>query len=462
MEYTKIFAGRQITAEDILARRSRRAAEQKEMLRTGGKALISFCLNIPGDIKQFPMAEDAFGAGREGLMALLPPGSLLEEKLVLEDTGTEGLFLVDADPVQIKRLTVDLEEYHPLGRLFDIDVITPEGEILSRRAFGLPARKCLLCGQEARICGRSRAHSIEELRRHIAGMLDDYFRRQAADRVSSCAARALLYEVSATPKPGLVDRNNSGSHRDMDYFTFLDSSSVLVYHFREMYCMGWEQAELPAEELFQRLRYQGRQAEREMFRATGGVNTHKGLVFSMAVLCGALGKAHAGAGHPVSLEEVRTLCREIGECALQDFEQEGKIPETAGTRIYRKLGIGGARAEAAAGFPAAAEVGLPVLRRWCSTGMTVNDAAVRTLLSLIAEVPDTNMIHRGGLAEAEYRREQAGKLLPKLTPEKGIGLLADLDREYIQKNLSPGGSADLLALTLFLKFLEDDRMLECM
>ncbi len=104
----------------------------------------------------------------------------------------------------------------------------------------------------------------------------------------------LLYEVSTTPKPGLVDRNNSGSHSDMDFFTFLDSSASLIPWFREFFCLGWDHSSESDGQIFERLRYAGQRAETAMFSATGGINTHKGLVFASAILCGALGKVHSG------------------------------------------------------------------------------------------------------------------------------------------------------------------------
>ena len=126
-DYRKILTGPGIVLEQMLERRSKRAEEQQALLQEGGKALVSFCLNIPGDVKQFPLAKEAYLEGREALLALFPAETLRKETCCMEDTGNEGMFLLDADPVSIKRKTVELETYHPLGRLFDIDVLTPDG-----------------------------------------------------------------------------------------------------------------------------------------------------------------------------------------------------------------------------------------------------------------------------------------------------------------------------------------------
>ena len=158
---------------------------------------------------------------------------------------------------------------------FDIDVLGPDSVPLSRSVLGLPPRSCLICGENAKVCARNRTHSMELVRWRTAQILNDYFKEQSADQAAAAAVRALLYEVSATPKPGLVDRNNSGSHQDMDFFTFVDSSSALIPWFRDFFSIGWEHGDETGDRLFERLRFAGQNAEAKMFSATGGVNTHK-------------------------------------------------------------------------------------------------------------------------------------------------------------------------------------------
>ena len=452
MDVDRIFDGSPVTLEDVLQCRSDRARRQRELLTQGFPCLISFTLNIPGPVKQFSMARMAFQEGLNELHRELS-GHIVHQVLTDADTGSEALLCVERPPQQVKARTAALEEYHPLGRLFDMDVLDAQGESLSRVSLGHPRRRCLLCGQDAKVCARSRAHSPESIRLAVAQLLDGYFRDQAADGCAACATRALLYEVSTTPKPGLVDRLNSGSHRDMDFFTFLDSSAALSPWFREMFCLGWNSAGRPAEELFRQLRFSGQQAEQAMYTATGGVNTHKGLIFSLGILCGALGAAHSGRPIPVPMEQVLQLCRELGQCSLSDFSS-APAQETSGLRCFHAHQITGARGQAAQGFPAAVEIGLPSLRKWTARGLSLNDAGAMTLAALLAETEDTNMIHRGGLARAEKCRKDMDKLIPQLTADNVYHLLSQLDRQYIEANLSPGGCADLLALSFFLFFLE--------
>lgn len=501
MKLETIITGTPITLGEILEARSRRAEKQKELLNRGGSCLISFSLNIPGEIKQFPLASAAYHEGLAEIRKRLPDERLLFFEEYEENTGSEAFFLLSADSAEIKGTMAALEESHPLGRLFDIDVLGPDGLSLSRTALGLPPRTCLICGGNAKACARSQAHSMELILWRTAQLLNDYFRNKTADQAASCAVRALLYEVSSTPKPGLVDRDNSGSHRDMDFFTFLDSSAALIPWFRDFFCIGWDHFDEPDEVLFSRLRFSGREAEAGMFQATNGVNTHKGLVFSFAVLCAALGKVHAGhhglggeAGRPAAetkgaaaeagkladgagntaagaqiLPPVLNICRRLGTCSLKDFAASatagnvpataGKMPATAGEVCHAAYGIRGARGEAAEGFPSAVTLGLPALKKWLQKGFSLNDAAVLTLLSLLSSVDDTNMIHRGGQELALECKKGAGRLLSEITKDNFKEKLKSLDAFYIRENLSPGGCADLLAVSLMLYFLESGGLL---
>ena len=276
MDVDAIFSGPAVTLEQVLDSRSRRAERQRATLADGAVCRVSFTLNIPGNIKRFPLARAAVAEGRGLLRTAFGP-AVLKEETVDGPTGSEALLALDADPAEIKRKTVAMEDGHPLGRLFDMDVLDTYGLSLSRTDLGAAQRACLVCGRSAKICGRSRAHSIGELRIYIGQLLEDYFKKKYADECQSAALRAMLSEVSTTPKPGLVDRNNSGSHPDMDFFTFVDSAAALAPHFRRMFLAGWGYASEDPADLFTRLRRLGQDAESAMFAATRGVNTHKAL-----------------------------------------------------------------------------------------------------------------------------------------------------------------------------------------
>lgn len=450
MDRAEVFSAPAVSMQQMLLRREQRAQEQRAMLEeTRCAALVSFTLNIPGPVKQSPALQRAFEAGKEQL-SLLFAGHILKTHTTRAVTGSELLLALDLAPETVKSRLVQLENSHPIGRLFDMDVLDREGAPLSRTALSAPRWRCLVCGQDAKLCARSAAHSPEALQSRIASLLDGYFRDRAADQFASCACRALLYEVSVTPKPGLVDRHNAGSHTDMDFFSFLDSAAALTPHLRDMFRTGWDLARENIARLFGALRLVGLQAEDAMLRATGGVNTHRGIIFSLAVLGGAYGRASAlSGGDGPALADVLSFCRALGSCALAELPS---LPvSTNGERCYRAYGSDGVRGEAARGFPSVTALGLPSLRRALADGRSINDAAALALLALIGGVEDTNMIHRGGYEAARARREEARALSAAGAP---IDTLDDLDRQYIAENLSPGGCADLLALSLLLHFLD--------
>lgn len=497
MKLQDIISGTPASQEDLTRAAACRQEKQTRLLnQTDAGCLICFTLNIPGPIKSFSLALNAFDEGLSEILSCLSADSLLHFEQSKAVTGPEAyLLLRQAQDTastcrQLKTQMASIEEHHPLGRLFNIDVFGTDGQRLSRSELGLPPRSCLICGEPAVSCIQGKQHSKELLSWRTAQLFNDYFRNEAADLAASCAVRALLYEVSSTPKPGLVDRNNSGSHKDMDFFTFLDSSAALIPWFRDFFCMGWDHAEEPDALLFSRLRFAGQKAEQQMFFATGGVNTHKGLIFSFAILCAALGRVHTSHVRPLPAHTVIDSCRRLGACSLADFQAKkillpeqsknriaGKntpvpvqgrngiaskntpVPaQTAGERCHEHYGISGARGEVAGGFPSARRLGLPELKRRLSEGYSLNDAAVLALLSMISAVDDTNMIHRGGYQAAQDSKKEARRLLLTLTKENYKKAMEALDADYIKKNLSPGGCADLLAVSLMLCFLEQSGM----
>lgn len=457
MNLNNVITGSPVTSVELRAARDRRVLKKWELLTPGGEiCLVEFSLNIAGAVKTFPFARAAFREEVRELSDRLSRFSVLKTEVYEKNTGDCAFFLLKSQAIQVKKFLVSVEESHPLGRLFNLDVCGPDGISVKRHDLGLLPRTCLVCGEDAHVCAEKKSHSMELIQWQTAKLFLEFFRDRAADQAASAAVRGLLYEVSTTPKPGLVDRNNSGSHRDMNFFTFLDSSASLIPWFREFFCLGWDHSSEPNGQIFERLRYAGQRAETAMFSATGGINTHKGLVFASAILCGALGKVHAGRELPLPFTDVLQECRRLGKCSLSDLHRPPNVQPplpTNGERIFTAYGIRGARGEAAAGFPSAVQIGLPALRKWLSAGFSLNDSAAMALLTLISEVDDTNMVHRGGPELAKKRKEQAKILLSAVTKENFKETLYTLDHQYMTENLSPGGCADLLAVSLMFHFL---------
>ncbi len=277
-----------------------------------------------------------------------------------------------------------------------------------------------------------------------------------AKKIEMLAVQSLLYEVAATPKPGLVDSANTGAHTDMDIFTFLRSATAIGAAFSQCFMAGTEhRGALP--ELLPKLRRIGIAAEREMFDATGGVNTHKGILFSMGVLCGAAGVQCRK--EPETPLRAETLCDRVTEITaelMSDFKDlTGKENLTYGEKLYLKHGITGIRGEVAAGFPTVRRISLPVIREHWGNADT-NTLMVEILLRLMAHSEDSNILGRHDPSMLSVVQDKAREIVGNggAFTEEGLAAIEAFDAWCIRERVSPGGSADMLAITIFLQMLE--------
>ncbi|MCG8501823.1 MAG: triphosphoribosyl-dephospho-CoA synthase CitG [Firmicutes bacterium] len=281
------------------------------------------------------------------------------------------------------------------------------------------------------------------------------------ESLSEYAVKALLYEVSATPKPGLVDRCNAGAHKDMDFFTFMSSSAVLAHYFYKCAQKGVAFEGQDSSMLLHQLRSIGIKAERKMYQATNGVNTHKGLIFSLGIICAAA--ANCFSRHRQVQIPIEEICRQVAQMAKGIAERELKKTgeeknPTYGEKLYKKYGIKGIRGEVENGFLTVRKRALPVfldLIKFSKRGM--NDILVQVLLHLMSVSEDTNIIGRHDLNTLSYVKESAAYALSRggMFTEEGRACLRGMDAVFIRKNISPGGSADLLAVTIMFYFLSE-------
>lgn len=168
----------EITLEHLLEAREQRAAHQKELIKEFRLPLVSFTVNIPGANKKTRDSSSIFREGCNVLKEKLKETccSLEFNEIKDPDTGYEGYFVVKTGEWTLKALMLEIENGHPLGRLFDLDVIGRDGKSISREYFGISKRKCLLCEEDAHSCGRSRRHSTEALIHKIEMMVDSFLR----------------------------------------------------------------------------------------------------------------------------------------------------------------------------------------------------------------------------------------------------------------------------------------------
>ena len=427
---------------DILSARDERAEKQRSMLAKYSRPLISFTMNIAGSIKLDEEILRAYREGKKLIENVLDKNRVpvldMWEKIAF--TGCECIWTVDADAEIIKARMQMIEDAEEIGRLFDIDVIDTNGYKIERKS----ARKCLICDQDVHICARSRRHSAEELFARAKEIIHRYFEEEFIERTAQSAQKALLNEALTTPKPGLVDCENKGAHDDMDIFSFAASACALKEYFKKSVRIGMDMKDVDACERFRRLQYEGIKAEEEMLLASSGANTHKGALFSMGILCCAAGMAGENAG-------VDELLACAAETAAPSLEMLKNMPEnqvrTGGERQYFASGYTGARGEAALGFPTAKNTALPAFKKAISEGKSLNDAGLYALCALMAEVCDSNILRRAGEETLEEVRCMAQKALGNGAEKETLRQMNDI---FVSKHISPGGSADLLALTYFL------------
>ena len=441
---------REVTLAEVLDARDRRAQAQRILSERYGHPLVSFTMNIPGPVKDSPLIRRGFAEGLRLLGQALERAEIetVSPQTVRAVTGNEYLCAVRGDAREIKQLCTRIEDASPLGRLFDMDVIAPDGRKLERGE----ERRCLVCGAAGRGCASRRVHSLEELSAAVTKLLRQGLLASDAERVDALASMALLDEVYTTPKPGLVDRNNNGSHRDMDPGTFRQSAEALRGYWKGCFLTGAETADASPEAAFAGLKDLGLQAENAMFRATGGVNTHKGAIFTLGTLCGAIGRLWTAEAPCRAFGRICSTAAQLCSSSVEaDFTalDRGRAPLTAGERLYLSSGLKGIRGELAAGLPSLLETALTRLEEGLARGLSRNDAGVAALLHLIALGQDSNMIKRGGAKLASAVSEDLRAALVR-EPFQPLSCAEELDRDFIRQNLSPGGCADLLAAAYFL------------
>jgi len=269
-----------------------------------------------------------------------------------------------------------------------------------------------------------------------------------ARRIAVCAIRSLHAELALYPKPGLVSLRDRGAHTDMDAATFLRSMTALRRYFADIATAGADGA------AFAELRSLGVAAELRMLAATGGVNTHRGAIFTLGLFAAAAGVVLVRNHAPADAQFVRV----IGgwRTALTAFPIDAQAAVSHGRVVARGHGTGGARAEAASGFPAVFRVGLPALRLALRCGADVEAAKLHALFALLAHVADTNLLYRGGRDGLAYVRCHAQAFL------RDGGVFGHGWRERAEalhrcctvRRLSPGGSADLWSACWFVHQLQ--------
>ena len=293
--------------------------------------------------------------------------------------------------------------------------------------------------------------------------------REFSSSLARLAVRCLYTELSLYPKPGLVSLVDNGSHHDMTASTFMRSLFSLRGYYKEISLAGM------AGDSFTTLKKLGITAEKKMMLATAGINTHRGAIFSLGLLCAAIGRTKAGRTkaertkaectkaiyQPLSPANIRhTLLTCWGDelrTHMQVPSVESGFP-SKGVQAGVLHGASGAREEAALGLPSVFEIGVPALQATLAAGRSMYHAKIDTLFALMAQISDTNVYHRGGAEGAAIVKQQAQLFMTHggtAHPDWHAHAMA-CHRLFIAKRLSPGGAADLLAATCLVYAISSD------
>lgn len=304
----------------------------------------------------------------------------------------------------------------------------------------------------------------------------EYAAGQIASDIGTKAWRALLEEVYTTPKPGLVDLYSCGAHKDMDVHTFERSADALRPYFIRMAAQGYTLRCTP-EELFREIRKAGIAAEQAMYRATGGVNTHKGLIFTLGIFCAAAGrcrqeeiskkngvktdkrdfKCRTDLSYHFELEELIRIEQQMtAETLKKELIQikEG-CAVSHGEKNFQEYGSTGIRGEAILGYPSVVNLALPALRQGVKEKRDWNRVKLQTLLVLMSRTWDSNILSRQNPETLYQVHREAAEFLKRggAYSVNAVEKLSSMDADYIKRNISAGGCADLLAAAIFLAML---------
>lgn len=266
-----------------------------------------------------------------------------------------------------------------------------------------------------------------------------------ADQLAELVRQALVAEAELTPKPGLVDRRGSGAHSDLSLNIMRRSASAIAPYFAAMAAAS---CIAPMDQLLRtEVAAIGRKAEVAMLRETGGSNAHKGAIWVLGLLVTATSQ---GDGlRPEAIAKNAGLLAQLPDSVRPQLVSHGDV-------VRSRYGATGARGEAYAGFPHVVTVGLPVLRGAREHGSSETNSRLSSLLAIMGSLDDTCVLYRGGDEGLQTVKQGAKEVLVSGGPGSAAGdeALRRLDRELFAKNISPGGSADLLAATLFLDAVE--------
>ena len=416
----------------LLAREERR--EKISQLLKEYSVIVSLKTNVPGKNKNLIECKRVLHVIDKHLIDILP---FHRATKIQSDDGNYKLYLLNhVDEIEIKKLTIQLEETHPLGRYIDIDVYTPSGTI-SRRDLGFQGRNCMICDNDAFICMGKNAHTVDEILNQLRESTKAYFEKTLTDALMF----AFKNELDLHPKFGLVTPYSTGSHSDMNYELMNESYQVIIPYLVKMYEIGFVTKDVDAG--FKKIRELGLEAEKAMMTQSQGVNTYKGAIFLVGILVYSIGYYHQT--FEVDFREtIKFFSRDI----LKELKDD---PNTFGIEAYQKYNVYTIRHEVYYGLPSVIKAYYFLMKF-----PNLNDKALTmTLIDIISNKNDTVGLKRARSFPMYF--DMANKI-EKITTYD-LEKIEAVTQECIDNNISFGGSADVLIATLLVYDLKKHKLI---
>lgn len=439
--------------QEFLINREKRVFHQEELMKNNkNKTLVTIRINYPGIEKSNYITDDIVNIIYNDIMTYHKGDIVYNDKY----KNKEGLvchLLFNTDVVSIKKLMIDIEEKHILGRCVDIDVYSyKDNKVvgISRLDLNKSPRKCFICELDAKICSRAQTHTIDEIKKYFEYIYIKYKEEEKkiddiSYDISQIALKAMISEVSTFPSFGLVSPISNGSHKDMNYHTFLNSSMAIAPYLKEMAKVSYTYNNPKC--IFNVIRNIGVICEEKMFEATNNVNTHKGMIFLMGTCISATMKSiYDNKGFYNIKDTIKDMTQDI----LDDFKNlHLKDKLTHGEKLYLEHGFTGIRGQIKDGLSVVFD---NIISKYENSNLIENELYIQILISLMSLVEDSTIVYRHDIDTLRRVQYDAKELLKigGVNTICGKKQIEKMEKEYIKENISPGGCADLLAISIFL------------
>ncbi len=419
---------------DILNAREKRALHINELMNTyKDKTIVIIKLNVPG-VEKNPRNMGFICRYYYDIVNSTFDSKIVTSKHVKSLDGDYMFFIVSEIGKKVKEKTILIEEQIDLGRLIDIDVYNESA--INRSDLLYKNRKCIICDDYAYNCVRSKKHCTEEIHNRFNEIINEFL----LELLTHKAVTSMYSELNLFPKFGLVSKQNNGCHKDMNSITFTKSIEAIKPFLKEFILYGIYNENEPLK--LQRI---GLKAESAMFKATNNINTHKGLIFALGVFLPSITKAILKQDN---LEGIQKEVKYISKVVIGDYYKflQLKTKKTHGDEIYLSYNLKGIRGEALDGFKVLHEI--PSYNDVQSTN-TYHEY----LIHLMSVIDDTTIIHKTNIETLREVKLTFSDLVINGGYTNNQELVKSISIDYINRNISPGGSADLLVLKIIFEEL---------